>query len=144
MRHRDYTVHALRRSGGLPCLRRTMLGRWLGGLLSRLAISCFNSRYQPKTSSTKSHITPIPHLHILPSSLFPPPPPLSITPTGKTHRPYNKHCAQLIKHNNEKNCGWIWIGMLKFCTIAYTPNGTPQSAQRNIMVAGRPSVDLVR
>lgn len=34
--------------------------------------------------------------------------------------------------------------MLKFCTTAYTPKGTPDSAQRNIMSAGRPSVLFVR
>lgn len=64
--------------------------------------------------------------------------------SGKTHRPYRKHCAQLSKHSAQKHCGWIWIGMLKFCTIAYTPKGTAHSAHRNIMVAGSPSVDLVR
>ena len=63
-----------------------------------------------------------------------------------------------------KICGWIWIGMLKFCTTAYVPNGTPpgeenyirpvsdgtaelgdiQIAQRNIMLPGNPSVRFVR
>lgn len=35
-------------------------------------------------------------------------------------------------------------GILKFCTMAYTPNGTPQAAHRNIMLAGMPSVAFER
>ena len=36
------------------------------------------------------------------------------------------------------------MGTLKFCTILYAPNGTPQMAHKNIMDPGKPSVDFVR
>lgn len=75
----------------------------------------------------------------------PPPEPSQTRLQGQsTHLPYLRHCAQLVKHSKPKHCGCTWIGMLNSCAIAYAPNGTPHTAHRNIMVAGRPSVDLVR
>lgn len=61
-----------------------------------------------------------------------------------TYLPYTLHCAHVIRHSRQKTCGWIWIGMLNFCTMAYTPNGTPHWDQQSIITAGSPSVRFVR
>lgn len=86
------------------------------------------------TLNKSTSITSIP-----PSKAANPTPAIAALHAG--HRfPYTKVCDQVTIVKRVKHCGCTCTGMLKFCTIAYTPNGGPQIAQRISIEAGTPSV----